>query len=141
MYHFYDVEIAAKYGIPCAVILENFSFWISKNEANGTHFYDGCYWTYNSTRAFTELFPEFSVRQMSAALEKLKTEGVIKTANYNKLKFDRTTWYAFTEKGKCIMQKCEMDLPKMENAFTENVKCIYPKRKMHLPKMWNQYQI
>lgn len=46
MKHIFDVEIAKKYGINVAVILENMSYWIKKNEANDKHFYEGKYWTY-----------------------------------------------------------------------------------------------
>ena len=47
--------------------------------------------------------------------------------NYNKISYDRTTWYAITEKGNSILQhgesdlsKCEMDSPKMINGIAQN---------------------
>jgi hypothetical protein len=48
----------------------------------------------------------------------------LQVGNYNKLTYDRTLWYAFTEKGKCIMQKCKMDYAKMSNGLCENVQPI-----------------
>ena len=36
--HFFDVNIAQRYGVNCAVILQNLWHWIRKNEANGTHY-------------------------------------------------------------------------------------------------------
>ena len=104
MNHSFDKDIAAAYGLAEAIILNHMQFWIEKNEANGKNFYDGLYWTYNSTKAYAEIFPYLSQRQIQCALKHLREEGMLKTGNYNELAYDRTLWYAFTEKGKCIMQ-------------------------------------
>ena len=124
MQHSFDIDIAKDYGILEAILLNNLWFWIDKNRANGVNYYDGCYWTYNSTRAFNELFPYVSQRQIQNALKKLIDDEVLQTGNYNKLAYDRTLWYAFTEKGKCIMQKCKMEDAKKGNGLDENVSPI-----------------
>lgn len=124
MYHSFDKDIAVKYGVTEAVLLNHMLYWIEKNEANGTNFHDGSYWTYNSTKAFAEIFPYFSARQISIALKHLRDEGIIKTGNYNKEPWDRTLWYAFTEFGISIMQKCEMEYTEMSNGVCKNVKPI-----------------
>lgn len=112
--HFFDARIAKIYGVNCAVILQNIWHWVRKNEANGVNFYDGDYWTYNSTKAFSLLFPYLSAKQIETALKKLREEGIIKTGNYNAVKYDRTLWYAITEKGKSILLDGEMDIPSKE---------------------------
>ena len=122
--HFFDAGIAEKYGINCAVILQNLWHWIRKNEANGTNFYDGQYWTYNSTKAFCKLFPYLSQRQIEHALKKLRDEGIIITGNYNAVQYDRTLWYAITEKGKSILHGCEMENTSEGNGFANDVKPI-----------------
>ncbi len=99
MQHNFSVEIAKIYGILEAIILQNIYFWIQKNEANSKHFYDGKYWTYNSNKAFAELFPYATEKQIRTALEKLRREEIIITGNYNKEKFDKTLWYSITDKG------------------------------------------
>lgn len=124
MQHSFDVDIAKEYGILEAILLNNIWFWIEKNKANNTNYYDGFYWTYNSTRAFNELFPYVSQRQIQNALKKLIDDGVLQTGNYNKVAYDRTLWYAFTKKGKCIMQKCKMDDAEMLNGSVDNVQPI-----------------
>lgn len=124
MQHSFDVDIAKEYGILEAILLNNIWFWIEKNKANNTNYYDGNYWTYNSTRAFNELFPYASQRQIQNALKKLIEQGILQTGNYNKIAYDRTLWYAFTKKGKCIMQKCKMEDAEMLNGNSENVKPI-----------------
>lgn len=124
MQHSFDIDIAKDYGIIEAILLNNMWFWIEKNKANGTNYYDGYYWTYNSTRAFSELFPYASQRKIQNALKHLIDEDILQTGNYNKLAYDRTLWYAFTKKGECIMQKREMDYTKKENGLYENVQPI-----------------
>ena len=124
MNHSFDKDIAAAFGLAEAIILNHMQFWIEKNEANGKNFYDGSYWTYNSTKAYAEIFPYLSQRQIQCALKHLRDEGILKTGNYNELAYDRTLWYAFTEKGKCIMQKCKMEDVKMSNGFDAQVKPI-----------------
>ena len=122
--HCFDVDIAAKYGVHCAVLLNNIYYWIQKNEANGQNFYDGKYWTYNSKKAFEELFPYMTARQIDYALKKLIDEGILETGNYNASAYDRTLWYAITKKGFSILQNCEMDETKNVNGDNENVQCI-----------------
>lgn len=124
MQHSFDIDIAKEYGILEAILLNNLWFWIEKNKANDTNYYDGYYWTYNSTRAFNELFPYVSQRQIQNALKKLIENEILQTGNYNKIAYDRTLWYAFTEKGKCIMQKCKMEDAKMGNGLGNNSKPI-----------------
>ncbi len=121
MQHSFDIDIAKDYGILEAILLNNLWFWIEKNKANKQNFYDGYYWTYNSTKAFNELFPYVTQRQIQNALLHLRNEEILQTGNYNKLAYDRTLWYAFTKKGECIMQKCKMEDTEMENGKNENV--------------------
>ena len=37
MQHYFDINIAMKYGIQPAIILNNLYFWIEKNRANEKH--------------------------------------------------------------------------------------------------------
>ena len=121
MKHIFDVDIAKKYGVNAAILLENIGYWIKQNEANETNFYDGTYWTFNSRRAYKELFPYMSERQINTAFQKLIDDGLIMTGNYNKLAYDRTLWYALTQKGKCILHFDIMDNDDMSNGLGQNV--------------------
>lgn len=124
MEHSFDIEIARRYGIPAAVLLKNIHFWIEKNRANEQNFYDGNYWTYNSKKAFSELFPYMTARQIDYAMQKLIDEGLVVTGNYNKVAYDRTLWYAITKKGYSILQNCEMDSTNTGNGTPEIVEPI-----------------
>ena len=113
--HSFDVEIAREFGVNAAILFKNICFWIEKNKANGKNYFDGDYWTYNSKRAFSILFPYMSERQVGTALQKLIHARMIKTGNYNADKRDQTMWYALDINGACIMQKCNSHLTKAHN--------------------------
>ena len=102
MQRYYDVEIAKECGINAAVILENIRCLVADNEATGTNLHDGRYWAYGSVRAFAQLFPEMSSKAIRTALEKLESNGLIMTGNYNKVPYDRTKWYTLTDKANAM---------------------------------------
>lgn len=104
----FNEKIALKYGVNSAIILQNLYFWIEKNKANETNYRDGKYWTYNSNKAFIKLFPYMTAKQIRSALDTLKAEGLVLTANFND-KCDRTLWYALTEKGIKLINGLEID--------------------------------
>lgn len=124
MDHSFNVEIAKRYGIHAAVILKSIYFWITKNIANEKNYFDGNYWTYNSKKALSNLFPYMTARQIDYAMQKLINDGLIITGNYNKSKYDRTLWYAITKKGYSILQNCEMDSTNYANRIDDSVKPI-----------------
>lgn len=119
MIHNFDTNIAEKYGINAAIILQNMYYWIEKNRANEKHFHDGYYWTYNSLKAFEELFPYMSNKQIRGALKKLEDDGIIIGGNYNNSPYDRTKWYAITEVGYELFQNGKGICPKRQIDSTE----------------------
>lgn len=153
MEHHFNIQIAKEYGILEAVILNNLQFWISKNIANNANYYDGSYWTYNSVKAFQDLFPYASQKQIRAVLKKLVDMGILKTGNYNKSSYDRTLWYAFTDKGLSICPLGQMEYAKMVNGIDQQGKPIpynKPNKKPDnkpdkeydhefLDEVWNEY--
>lgn len=128
MNHFFNVDIATEYGVNAAVLLESIGYWVKQNEANDTNFFDGYYWTYNSRRAYRELFPYMSKRQLDTAFQKLIDAGLIITGNYNKQNYDRTLWYTLSKNGKAILHYVEIDCLKTGNALPQNGKWIVSKR-------------
>lgn len=120
MEHHFNIAIACKYGVLEAILINNFEYWIKKNEANNINFKDGTYWTFNSTKAFQQLFPYVSERQIRDAINHLINEGILITNNYNASTYDRTKWYAFDKNATSIMQKCQMEYAKMSNGFDKS---------------------
>ncbi len=92
-----DVSIAMEYGVNEAIFLNNIIYWLEKNAANGKHFHDGRYWTYNSIPAFVRLFPFWSIQNVRTIIKKLKESGVLLTGIYNKFDYDKTTWYSLSD--------------------------------------------
>lgn len=97
MHYSFDVNIAEKYGVNEAIVINNFYFWYKKNKANNENFIDGRYWTYNSVKAMQELFPFWSQPQIKRLMANMVNAGIFHTGCYNKLKFDRTTWYSLSD--------------------------------------------
>lgn len=119
MQHHFDVDLAVKYGVVEAILLNHFEYWIELNKANGKNFYDGLYWTFNSMKAFCEIFPYLSEKKIRNALKNLQSEGLIVTGNYNRLAYDRTLWYALTEKAESILTKGQMEINERANGDTQ----------------------
>lgn len=124
----FNAEIAKEYGVNEAVFIHNIYWWIRKNEANGRHYYDGRNWTYNSMKAFSELFPFWTQRQIRHIINKLQANGAIHIGNYNQAGFDRTNWYALDESvlsiyecGEWNGQNCQMGVTELSNGNAENV--------------------
>lgn len=127
--HYFDVDIATQFGIEESILLCNIRFWIEKNKANDKGYHDGNWWTYNSVKAFNELFPYMTPHVISRALQHLEQAGIIITGNYNKSTYDRTKWYAITEIGwalfgESIPKKAEMEDQKNVIPFSKNDKPI-----------------
>lgn len=99
MHHSFDIQHASKYGIPEAVMIANFQWWIVKNAANGKHQHEGRTWTYNSAKAFEALMPYMSNHQVRRTLDSLVEQGVIMKGNFNENPYDRTLWFAFVDES------------------------------------------
>jgi len=111
MIHAFCTKDAAQYGLIEAVMLNNFRFWIAHNVANKCHAHDGRTWTYNSTKAFQELFSYLSINQIRRCLDSLIEQGVLVRGNYNASAYDKTSWFAFADE-----QKPHIDLANLPNG-------------------------
>jgi hypothetical protein len=130
MEHSFDVKLAQKYGVKAAIVIRHLQFWLYKNKANGQHQYNGRTWTYNSIRAYTEIFPYWTSRQIRRIFQALEKQDVIIKGNYNKTAYDRTAWYAFKDEKrylltlKPISPNSKMEFSKRLNGFHQRVKPI-----------------
>lgn len=99
MIHSFDVEIACEFGVHAAILFQNLGFWVAKNEANGVNIHGGRAWTYNSRKAYHQLFPYLSERQIEMSFKRLIDAGLVVTGRFNRLGFDRTLWYSLSDAG------------------------------------------
>ena len=124
-----DNRIAKIVGADSAIILHNILFWVKRNKANRKNFHEGKTWTYNTIKAFSEIFDWLTERQIRTCLEKLEKEGLVETGVFNKLGYDRTKWYTATQKaydilGEVNCQNGTSELTKMSNRKDGNVSPI-----------------
>lgn len=130
MIYAFDGDIAKEVGANAAVIYQCILYWVAKNEANGKHFYDGRYWTYNSSKALQTIFPFLSQRQIGYAVDILKSKGYIVTGHYGK-KMDRTLWFSVNSEnvipniGDSISQNREIDVTNSGNVSNSYIPDSY----------------
>ena len=127
-FHSFSVDVAKEVGVNAAIILGAIKWWCAKNKANDKHFYDGRYWTYNSIKAWQELYPYLGKSAIEGALKKLESNGLIVVGNYNKNPYDRTKWYAITEDGLRIFGESISENQKWK---TENQEPIPVSNQLH----------
>jgi len=84
MEHHFNTDHAVKYGIEEAIVINNLVFWITKNKANRKHYLNDRTWTYNTYKAFSEIFPYWNEHKIKRILDSLVNQGVILRENYNK---------------------------------------------------------
>lgn len=104
MYHSFDADIAAKYGIVESLFLCNIAFWVKQNTLNKHNYFEGRYWTYNSLSAYAGLFYYVSESTIKRAIKHLKDEGLIYAGNFNNDRFNHTNYYTLTDKGYALIK-------------------------------------
>lgn len=96
--HSFNVDIASKYGIEAALIINHISHWLGVNFRRGVNFIDGCVWMYETHEGMASHFPYLNATQVKYQIQKLVDEGVLIRANHNKNPMNKTTWYTINEK-------------------------------------------
>ncbi|MGF9979329.1 conserved phage C-terminal domain-containing protein [Viridibacillus arvi] len=82
-------SLAVKVGLNEAIVVQQIHYWIgiSKNVR------DGYTWVYKTFDDWQDEFPFWSKRTIERTISVLEKNGILVSASYNKLKFDRTKWY------------------------------------------------
>lgn len=129
--HAFNIKVASEVGVNAAIVFENIAFWVQQNAAAGRNIRDGSAWTYGSVREIAERFEYMTQKQVRGALDRLKAAELIKTDNFNRMKYDKTLWYGLTEKGERIAESGETesevghhDLPSEADGDDRKVKPI-----------------
>lgn len=147
----FNVEIACKIGLLEAILLEEIARQIQKNISNDKYFFDNTYWTYNSVKAFGEIFPYVTEKKIRNALKNLEDKGILAVGNYNEDQSDRTLWYTIADGVKTleplnlfILPKGQMQLSKRANEQTshslEKIEQVNDKKAEELfEKIWKIY--
>jgi len=130
-----EAHVALAYGMEEAVFLDAILFWYRTNRANAKpeHYHDGRYWTYNSVKAFEEVFPWWNGGQIRRIIARCKDKGALLAGNFNEDQRDRTIWYSpsdellalYGEPGgeNCSCRKQQMQENETAPTLAENGEC------------------
>lgn len=108
-------EIAKKYGVEAAILIQHFQYAIDNHKRKGSHFYERRYWTYDSVNNLTNLYPFWSTETIRRLINNLIDKKVLITGNFNKHKYDRTRWFAFRDEDKFIHRHDAENPPNFSN--------------------------
>jgi hypothetical protein len=92
---FFNFELAEKYGVKEAILLQHFIFWILNNQKKKSklHFRDNRYWTYLSMHDLQESFPFWTERQIRLILKYLISKKQLIKGEYGRKLYYRANWY------------------------------------------------
>jgi hypothetical protein len=99
MINSFNTNIACTYSVNTAIFVQQLAQWTFVNLANNRNIHDGHCWSYNSQEALSIIFPYWSRQNLRTIIKECLKNGLIIKGNYNKHRYDKTTWYALTEKG------------------------------------------
>lgn len=122
-----DPDLATMIGLHESIIIQQVHYWLKINEKSNKNFHDGYYWTFNSYSEWQKQFPFWSESAVQKIFRRLEKAGYLVTANYNKMKIDRTKWYRINYdmlkdpvlppiSTKCDMEHAQCELPIPENS-------------------------
>lgn len=122
-HHSFDVNLAAKLSIEEAIMIHHFQHWITINKRLNRNFHEERTWTYQTQDEITAHFPYWDRYQVIKIINKLVEKKILTKGNFNKVKFDRTVWYAFVEEPHFISAQSIVLNSTMESAKEPNGVC------------------
>lgn len=120
MRHSFNTDVAERYGIQEAVLLDWLAFWLVENERNERNFYEGRYWVFNSAKALADKFHYITPNVIQKILKKLEDAGIIISGNFNKNKFDRTKWYSIADEYRYLLKEHRSDAENLKEDAKQN---------------------
>lgn len=131
-------ELACLIGLNEAIVLNQIHYWLEKNREKDKNFIDGRIWVFNTYQEWkNDNFPFWSVETVKRTFSKLEKDGILISANYNKMAIDRTKWYSINyEKLQEILKNQRLGQnDTMERSNCHNAKCQNDPTNNHiLPK-------
>ena len=82
--------LVMKLGLNQAIIIQQVHYWLVKSP----HIKDGKRWIYNTYKDWKQQFPFWSEKTIMRTFLALEEEGYVISANYNRMKIDKTKWYS-----------------------------------------------
>ncbi|MBA3829945.1 MAG: hypothetical protein H0X33_13475 [Taibaiella sp.] len=121
-------KLAEKIGLNEALVLQQLHYWLNKSD----NYRDGSKWVFNSYPGWKEQFPFWGLRTIQRTFLKLENLGLIKVANFNKMKGDLTKWYTVDYEGVTALEQSSLlrENPSCQNGTMpscQNGTTIVPK--------------
>jgi hypothetical protein len=113
--HSFSWKVAREYGVTEAILLK----YLEHRLKMSNNIIDNAQWYYDSLSKIAAHYPYLSRSTVAAALDKLKRAEVIAVDVHNRISWDRTRWYAFTQKGSAL--GCSKDLLYFNPATAKDV--------------------
>ena len=120
MRHSFNTDVAERYGLQEAILLDWIVFWLVENERNERNFYEGRCWVFNSAKALAEKFHYLSPNTIQKTLKRLEDAGIIISGNFNKNKFDRTKWYSIADEYRYLLKEHRSDAENLKEDAKQN---------------------
>lgn len=118
--HSFSVELATKIGLSEAIILQHFHFWHQHNKESEAMNKDGMTWFFLSRRGIAKVFPYLSEQTIRTSIQHLEAEELIRKGDYHNHSYNRTCWYALTEKAlEFFGEDTDTPLVDLTNALVE----------------------
>jgi len=140
--YIFDAQVAKKYGVDEAIILQALIFWIRKNKAENRNMHPieingekvERTWTFNTINTWASYFPFWTQWQVERIINSLKKQNVIVTGHFENDPWKRKLSYAlvdedawlekdgvspFGETTKSIVLNTQMDSAKHTNVTTD----------------------
>lgn len=140
-------DLAVKIGLNEAIVLQQLHYWIQKSK----HDHEGKIWAYNTINDWHDQFPFFSVNTIRRTFDNLVKSKLVLKGCFNKLKMDKTTWYAIDYMQLTLLQNGEdahsnaftqneqMDRSNWANGITQNEQMDSPKMSKAIPEITRDY--
>ena len=139
MNHSFNVEVAIRYGVPCALVLGHIDFLVAKAKKDGVNKQNGRYWANKSVKKIAEMYPYYTEKQIRRAIDKLRSEGLVVTGHFPTSGCPSTLWYTLTRKGKTLISMGDSDLPSGANQYDHTGETNSSSGQNDQPSGANQY--
>jgi hypothetical protein len=127
--HCFNTELAKRYSIEEAILVEHLYWWIRRNECNSEMEKEGRVWCYMTANGMSEYFSYMNSQKVRRISIKLNERGKVLIGNFNKVATNQTLWYAFSDDFIQELSKLGYDFSKMKNGNFKNEKSIEDIRK------------
>lgn len=118
-----------------AYFIQQVKYWMNKNAAKGRNDYDGLQWMFNTLEDWHAEFPWLSVMTIRRIVDALKEKEILITGNYNKKKYDKTTWYSIDErKLDEVIEQYKSECSKRTKASVQNEHMEENKKNKPIPE-------